>query len=100
LVSNDIKLYNELTEEDKKKFITSDSIFLLNVSSGYHQLLYGETSTLRNKLVYNDYRIIYNYDLYEQLDNIYKETLIHKTKYLKYKTKYISLKKIQNIQIK
>jgi hypothetical protein len=90
LVYDDIKTYNELTEENKKKFITANSIHLLDVESGY-QKERGLKSTLEEKLIYNN-RLIYNYDLYQQLDNIYKETLIHKTKYLKYKTKYLSLK--------
>jgi len=46
---------------------------------------------LEQKLKYNKLKI-YNYDLYQQLDDIYKETLTHKTKYLKYKTKYLKLK--------
>ena len=90
LANNDIKTYNELAEENKKKFISSNSIFLLNVSSGYQLKRVGMTP-LEQKLKYNELKI-YNYDLYQQLDDIYKETLTHKTKYLKYKTKYLKLK--------
>jgi len=95
LITNDIQIYNELTDKDLDKFILSQSIFLLNVESGYQ--LMSETDD-DIELEYDD-EIIYNYKIYEQLENKYKESLTYRTKYLKYKTKYLNLKKNKNIKI-
>lgn len=95
LINNDIILYNNLTDDVLTKFIFSHSIFLLNLDSGYQLKPTSKSKQHRSTslgLIY-DNDMIYNYEIYEQLNNKYKKSLMYKIKYLKYKTKYLKLKK-------